>query len=144
MTNFFSFLERISFWACWLRSGLKLILHLKTHCFILERSLLSFEIVITDTWITENREVLPAKILVRENKASAKSLIYIKNNNGPKMEPWGAPALTLVHEEDYPLNTTHCFLFVKNYFKTFNKLLDIPLSCTLNTRPSSQTLSNAF
>ena len=45
-----------------------------------------------------------AKSLVLEDKPSAKSLIYIKNNNGPKMEPWGTPALILVHEEDCPFN----------------------------------------
>ena len=49
-----------------------------------------------------------SKILVLEDKPSAKSLIYIKNNNGPRMEPWGTPALILVHEEDCPFNTTLC------------------------------------
>ena len=92
----------------------------------------------------EKREVSSARSLVLEDKPSAKSLIYIKNNNGPRMLPRGTPALTLVHEEDYPFNTTLCFLFVKKCFKTFNKLPDIPFSCNLKIRPSCQTLSNAF
>ena len=85
MTNF-SFLEKITSWACLLGSGLKLIFHWKAHCFILERSLLSSKVVITESWITEKREVSSAKSLVLEDKPSAKSLIYIKNNNGPRME----------------------------------------------------------
>ena len=60
------------------------------------------------------------------------------------MEPWGTPALTLVHEEDSPFNTTLCFLFVKKFLKTFSKLPDILFSCNLNIRPSCQTLSNTF
>ena len=59
------------------------------------------------------------------------------------MEPSGTPALTLVHEEDCPFNTTLCFLFVKKYFKTFNKLLDILFSCNLNIRSSCQTINCA-
>ena len=35
----------------------------------------------------ENREASSAKILVLEDKPSAKLLIYIKNNNGIRMEP---------------------------------------------------------
>ena len=85
MTNF-SFLEKITSWACLLESGLKLIFHWEAHYFILERSLLSSKVVITESWITEKREVSSAKSLVLEDKPSAKSLIYIKNNNGPRME----------------------------------------------------------
>ena len=40
--------------------------------------------------------------------------------------------------------TTHCFLFVKKCFKIFNKLPNIPFSCTLNIRPSWQFWSKAF
>ena len=58
------------------------------------------------------------------------------NNNGPRMEPWGTPALTLFHEEDCPFDRILCILFVKKCFKTFNKLPNIPFSCNLNIRPS--------
>ena len=92
----------------------------------------------------EKREVSSAKSLVLEDKPSVKSLIYIKNNNGPRVEPWGTPALTSVHEENFPFKTILCFLFIKKCFKTFNKLPDIPFSCNLNIIPSCQTLSNAF
>ena len=85
-----------------------------------------------------------SKSLVLEDKPSTKLLIYIKNNSGPRMEPWGTPALTLVLEEDCPFNTTLCLLFVKKCFKAFNKLPDIPFSCNLNIRLSCQNLSNVF
>ena len=142
--TFFSFLEKITSCVCLLGSGLKLNFHWKAHRFILERSLLSSKVVITESWITKKREVSSAKSLVLEDKPSAKSLIHIKNNHGPRMQPWETPALTLVHEEDCPFNTTLYFLFVKKCFKTVNKLPDIPFSWNLNIRPSCQTLSNAF
>ena len=84
------------------------------------------------------------KGIIVSKKPLAKSLIYIKINNGPRMKPWGTPALTLDHEEDCPFNTALCFLFIKKCFKTFNKLPDIPFSCNFNIKPSCQTLSNAF
>ena len=62
--TFFSFLEKITSWACLLGSGLKLILHWKSLCFILARSLSSSEVVITNSWIREKREVSSAKSLV--------------------------------------------------------------------------------
>ena len=62
--TFFSFLEKNTSWACLLGSGLELILHSKVHCFILARSLLSSEVVITESWITGKRELSSAKSLV--------------------------------------------------------------------------------
>ena len=44
----------------------------------------------------EKREVSSTKSLVLEDKPSAKFLIYMKINDGPRMEPGGTPALTLV------------------------------------------------
>ena len=41
--------------------------------------------VITESWITEKREVSSAKSLVLEETPSDKSLIYFKNNNSPRM-----------------------------------------------------------
>ena len=81
-------------------------------------SLLSSEVVITESWIMEKREVSSAKNLMLKDKPSARSLVCIKNNNDPRMEPWGTP----VFEDDCPFNTAFYFLFVKKCFKTFNKL----------------------
>ena len=96
--------------------------------------LLGYEIYITikfrgcHYWVTNNRkrEISSAKSVVLEDKPLAKSLIHIKNNNGPRMESWGTPALTLAHKEDCPFNKIVCFLFAKKCFKTFNKLPDDP------------------
>ena len=49
---------------------------------------------------TDNREVSSANSLALDDKPSDKSLIEVKITNGPKIDPWGTPALTLVHEED--------------------------------------------
>ena len=56
-----NFLEQNTSWAWLLRSGLKFIFHWKAHCFILARSLLSSEGVITESGITEKREVSSEK-----------------------------------------------------------------------------------
>ena len=45
-------------------------------------------------WITENKDVSSANSLAFEDNPSDKSLIYIKNNNGPSMEPCETPLLT--------------------------------------------------
>ena len=142
--NLFWVMKKNYFLSLLVRIGIKIHLLWKTRCFILARSLLSSEVVFTESWITGKREVSSVKSSILEDKPSAKTLIYIKNSNGLRMEPWVTPTLTLVHEEDCPFNTTFCFLFLKKCFKTFNKLPDIPLFCNLNIRPSCETLSNAF
>ena len=85
-----------------------------------------------------------ANSLAFEDNPSDKSLIYIKNNNGPSIEPWGTPALTSDQPETCPLNKTLCFLFFRKSHKRFIKLPDIPFCFNLKMRPSCQTLSNAF
>ena len=66
LQTFFSFVEKITSWACLLGSGLKLFFHRKAHCFILEKSLLSSKVVITESRITKKREVSSGKSLVLE------------------------------------------------------------------------------
>ena len=44
-------------------------------------------------WITENKDVSSANSLAFEDNPD-KSLIYVKNNNGPSMEPCETPLLT--------------------------------------------------
>ena len=73
----FLWFSRKNYWACLLRSRLKRIFHWKAHCFILARSVLSFDVIITDSWIIGKRAVSSAKSLVLNNKPSAKSFIYI-------------------------------------------------------------------
>ena len=114
------------------------------HLFIFAKSLFSSGAEVLLSWITENKDVSSAKSLTFEDNPSDKSLIYIKNNNGPSMEPWATPALTSDQSEACPFNKTLCFLFFRKSQKRFSKLPDIPFCFNLKMRSSFQTLSNAF
>ena len=52
--------------------------------------------------------------------------MWIKNNNGPSIEPQGTPAFTSVQEDVCPFRVTLCFLSFKKSVKSFNKFPDIP------------------
>ena len=54
-----------------------------------------------------------------DERPLARSLIYIKNRSGPSMEPWGTPAVTSAQEEDCPLSTALCLLFLKKFDNRF-------------------------
>ena len=64
------------------------------------RSLFNSIVDVFISCTTENREVSSGHSLALDDKLSGKSLIWIKKSNGPKIDPWGTLALTLVHEED--------------------------------------------
>ena len=58
-------------------------------------------------WTTEKIEVLSAKRLAVDDRFLDKSLTYTKNNRGPpKTDPWGMPASTGNHKDDWPFNKT--------------------------------------
>ena len=59
-------------------------------------------------------------------------------------EPWGTPALTSVHYECWPFNTTLCFLQHQKKFIRVTSSRDIPFCCNLKSKPSCRTLSNAL
>ena len=101
-------------WACFVGSGIKLIFHCRVHSFISERLLFNrlAESVIILT--AENSGVSSAKSLTLELKPLDKSLIQIKNSKGPRIDPWGTPALTFAHEECWPFNTTLWFYSSQN------------------------------
>ena len=61
-----------------------------------------------------------------ERSPSERSLIQIKNNNGPRMEPWGTPRMTFVHMETWPLRTTHYLLLIKTSRQRLNKFPQSP------------------
>ena len=44
------------------------------------------------------RDTSSAKNLAFVDRLSDRSLMQIKNNSGPSMEPWGTPALILTRE----------------------------------------------
>ena len=90
------FLVKMTSWACFVVSGLKLIFHWKAHLFIAFRSLFRLLDVLSGTLIVENRDVSSLTNLVLHWRLSDKSLMYIRNKSRPNIEPWGTPALLLV------------------------------------------------
>ena len=85
--------------ACLVGSGLKHIFHWTAHSPIFFKSLFRSVFEASIFLTTEKSEVLSANNLGFDAKFSDKSLIQIKNNRGPRIEPWGTPASTLAHEE---------------------------------------------
>ena len=52
------------------------------------------------------------------------------------MEPSGTPAVRSTQEEDCPLRTTLCFLYLKKFDNRFKRLPDMPFCFSLKIRPS--------
>ena len=75
------------------------IFHLCAHSDIFCRSLFntSAEVVLSCT--TENREISSAKSFTVDSMFSEKSFMYIRKNNGPRIDPCGTPAFTGSHSE---------------------------------------------
>ena len=56
------------------------------------------------------RLVSSANRRICESISSTMSLIYTKNNKGPRMDPCGTPALICAQSDEAPGNTTRCRL----------------------------------
>ena len=102
------FLLKMTSWACFAGSGLKLIFHWKTHLFISFRSLFKLLDAISGTLAVKNRDVSPANHLGLHWSLSDKSLMYIRNKSRPNIESWETLALILVQNELWPLRITLC------------------------------------
>ena len=109
----FRFLTKMASCACFFESWLKLIFHWNAHLFFFAKSLFSSRAEVLLSWITENKDLLSANSLAFEDNPSDKWLIYIKNHNGPNIEPRVTPALTSDQPEVFPFNKTLCFLFLR-------------------------------
>ena len=103
------FLLKMTSYACFVGSGLKLIFHWNAHLFISFRSLFTLLAVLSATLTVENRDVSSANNLGLLWRLSNKSLIYIRNKSGSNVEPWGTPALILAQDELWPLRLTLLF-----------------------------------
>ena len=118
----------MTFWACLVVSRLKFIFYWVAHLLILTRSLFRLFPDVWVSWcITENKDVSSAKSFALDERPSLRSLMQIKNNKGPRMEPWGTPVLTFFHVENCPLKTTRCFLCFKKSRKRFSKFPDLSI-----------------
>ena len=139
--SFFVLRLKMISWACLTGSGLQFIFHWRAQLCIISKSLFA------DVWLswkTQNKDVSSANNLALVKSPSERFiLIQIKNNNGPRMELWGAPAVTFVQVETWSLRTTHCLLSLIKC-KSLSKFPDIPFSVNLKTLPSRQILLNAF
>ena len=76
-------------------------------------------------------EVSSVNCLAVDNRFLDRSLIYTKNNRGPKIAPWGMPASTGDHEDDWPFNKTLWNLFDRKLSMHFSGRPDIPKECSL-------------
>ena len=73
---------------------------------------------------------------------SEKSLIYIKNNYGPKMGSWENPGFTCVQEDIWLFNVTLCVRSVKKPFTILVRPAEIRHCFNLKIKPYN--LSKAF
>ena len=58
---------------------------------------------------TANNDVSSAKGLTLHLTSAARSLIYTRENKGPRREPWGTPAEISPRLEFCPFRTVRCF-----------------------------------
>ena len=80
---------------------------------------------------TEKSEVSSANNLGFDVKCSDKSIILMKNNSDPRIEPWETLASILAHKEYCPFNMTLWILISKKSVKVFKSSPGIPL-CLLS------------
>ena len=52
--------------------------------------------------------VSSANILICILVSVAKSFVYTRKRSGPSIDPWGTPALIVIHEDSTPHNATLC------------------------------------
>ena len=91
------FLLKITSWACFVGSGLKLIFHWKAHLFISFRSLLRLLAVLSGSLTVEIKDVSSANNLGLHWRLSDKSLMYIRNKSAnidlEKYQHWYWPKM---------------------------------------------------
>lgn len=73
--------------------------------------------------VTNNGE---AKSLTLHLRLSVKSLMYTRKKSGPKIEPWGTPAVTEPHPEALLFKTVRCFWFARKFLMSESKFPEIP------------------
>ena len=110
--------KKNTYWACLFMLGLNDIFHWYALLEILIKSPFSCNNDRLTSLATEKIEVSSAKILAIDDRFLDKSLIYTKNNRGPKMDPWGngdhehaTDHLTRLFEI-YLIGSSHCILVV--------------------------------
>ena len=82
-----SILVKTTFWVCLAESELKTIFYCSPHCQIFLSHYIAHILQIHILQISENKEVSSANSFTLLVKLSTISLIYIRKNNGPNIEP---------------------------------------------------------
>jgi len=75
---------------------------------------------------------------------SVMSLMYSRNNKGPRMVPCGVPEVTDDQSEHVPLTTTRCMRPIRKCLSQFSKQPLMPLLFSFNSSCSWGTLSKAL
>ena len=70
--------------------------------------------------------------------------MYSRKGVGPRMEPWGTPALTGYSREGFPTRTTQNRVLLKEEEIGLNIWPEIPQDLNLWRRQACQTLSKAL
>ena len=123
--------------------ALKSICHLCCHCVRVSRSSWSL-LASSDPATVLYKMQSSANKRTFDVKFSGKSLIKIRNNNGPVTVPWGTLESTLTQSENSPLITTRCFLFVRKVLIQLRVLPLMPYLFSLMSNRLCGTLSKAF
>ena len=87
-------LENNTSWACFEGFGLNDIFQKYAECKILVRSWFKISADVFGSLTTWNIDVSSAKGLTVDFRFSDKSLMWIRKNKGPSIDPCGTPALT--------------------------------------------------
>ena len=85
-----------------------------------------------------------AKSFTMDEVPLVKSLMQIRKNSGPRIEPCSTPALIFSHSDVFPLRATLSNLFDRKFLISSNKSPVIPKDLILNIKPGNQILSNAL
>ena len=117
--------------------------HLRAKSEIFTKSLLSCSAVSAGSEPEASREQSSAKIKISVSRPSTMSFIYIRNSNGPSLDPCGTPVVISIIADLKPSTTVHCFLLERYDLKSARKLPEIPTCSSLEISPLCQTLSKA-
>ena len=114
--------EKITSWACLLRSRLKLVFHWIAQLFLLSKSWFNLFADKCLSFITDKSDVSSSNSLGFQTKLSGRSFTYIKKSSGPRIEPWRTSASIFAHFECWPFKTTLCYLLFRKLVKVSSKL----------------------
>ena len=96
------------------------------------------------SWTTVKSDVSSAKSLTLHLKFSVKSFIYTRKKRGPRIEPWGTPAVIFPHCEALQFRTVRCMLSAKKLSTSQRSWPEIPHRSSSKISASCHTLSNAL